>query len=197
MEAARRAADDAQGRQPEQTRHPKGGRPYKGAYGELDEKAQSDFTDPESGIMKRSNEGFQQCYNPQAAADREHQLVVATDVTANGSDQGGLPGGLPALLDEAEERLDVQPEMVLADSGYSNERDWAGLETRGVDGYVSVGREDKAVTGRDLEKHPATGRMVEKLSTPDGWHRTTFGQTDAWMATRQDASRRHGGGPSQ
>ena len=164
LEAAQRAADDARGRQPGQTRNPKGGRPYKRAYGEPDEKAQSNFTDPESGIMKTSNEGFQQCYNAQAAVDGEHQLVVATDVTANASDQGGLP----VLLDEVEERFDTRPETVLADSGYCNERDLADLETRGVDGYVSVGREDKAVTGRDLEKHPATGRMVEKLSTPAG-----------------------------
>ena len=139
-------------------------RPYKRAYGEPDEKAQSNFTDPESGIMKTSNEGFQQCYNAQVAVDAEHQLVVATDVTANASDQGGLP----ALLDEVEERFDVQPDTVLADAGYCNERDLAELETRGVDGYVATGREDKQVAARDLEKHPATGRMVEKLSTPTG-----------------------------
>ncbi len=164
LEAAQRAADDARGRQPGQTRNPKGGRPYKRAYGEPDEKAQSNFTDPESGIMKTSNEGFQQCYNAQAAVDAEHQLVVATDVTANASDQGGLP----VLLDQVEERFDTQPETVLADSGYCNERDLADLETRGVDGYVPAGREGKGGTGRDLEKHPATGRMVEKLSTPAG-----------------------------
>ena len=164
LEAAQRAADDARGRQPGQARNPKGGRPYKRAYGEPDEKAQSNFTDPESGIMKTSNEGFQQCYNAQVAVDAEHQLVVATDVTANASDQGGLP----ALLDEVEERFDVQPDTVLADAGYCNERDLAELETRGVDGYVATGREDKQVAARDLEKHPATGRMVEKLSTPTG-----------------------------
>ena len=42
------------------------------------------------------------------------------------------------------------------------------LETRGVDGYVATGREDKKVAARNLKKHPATGRMVEKLSTPAG-----------------------------
>ena len=38
LEAAARAADDARGRQPGQDRNPKGGRPYKRAYGEPDEK---------------------------------------------------------------------------------------------------------------------------------------------------------------
>ena len=175
LEAAARAADDARGRQPGQTRNPKGGRSYRRAYGEPDEKAQSNFTDPESSIMKTSNEGFQQCYNAQAAVDGEHQLVVATEVTSNASDQGELP----VLLDAVEEQFDVQPNTVLADAGYCNERDLADLETRGVDGYVSVGREDKAVTSRDLEKRPATGRMVEKLSTPVG--RATYAERK-WLS---------------
>ncbi len=87
LEAKQRAADDARGRQPGQDRNPKGGPPYQRAYGEPDDKAQSNFTDPESSIMKTSSEGFQQCYNAQAAVDAEHQLVVATDLTANASDR--------------------------------------------------------------------------------------------------------------
>ena len=164
LEAAQRAADDARGRQPGQDRNPKGGPPYKRAYGEPDEKAQSNFTDPESSIMKTSSEGFQQCYNAQVAVDAEQQLVVATDLTANASDQGGLP----LLLDAVKETFDAQPERVLADAGYCNERDLKDLEKRGVDGYVAPGRQGKQAATRDLEKHPATGRMVEKLATPAG-----------------------------
>ena len=164
LEAAARAADDARGRQPGQDRNPKGGRPYKRAYGEPDEKAQSNFTDPESSIMKTSNEGFQQCYNAQVAVDGGHQLVVATDLTANASDQGGLP----ALLDEVAETFGEQPETVLADAGYSNERDLADMETRRVEGYVAPGREGKTAATRDLKNHPATSRMMEKLATPAG-----------------------------
>ena len=164
LEAKQRAADDARGRQPGQDRNPKGGPPYKRAYGEPDEKAQSNFTDPESGIMKTSSEGFQQCYNAQVAVEGEHQLVVATEVTANASDQGGLP----MLLDEVAETVGEQPETVLADAGYSNERDLADLETRGIDGYVSLGREGKQARSRDPQKCPATSRMAEKLSTPAG-----------------------------
>ena len=159
-----RAADDARGRQPGQDRNPKGGPPYKRAYGEPDEKAQSNFTDPESGIMKTSGEGFQQCYNAQVAVDAEHQLVVATELTANASDQGELP----VLLDAVKETFDAQPATVLADAGYCNERDLTDLEKRGIDGYVAAGREGKQAATRDLKEHPATGRMVEKLATPAG-----------------------------
>ena len=41
-----------------QDRNPKGGRPYKRAYGEPEDKAQSNFTDPDSAIMKTSAEAF-------------------------------------------------------------------------------------------------------------------------------------------
>ena len=162
--AQQRAADDARGRQPDQDRNPKGGPPYTRSYGEPDAKAQSNVTDPESGIMKTSNDGFQQCDNAQVAVDGAHQLVVATEVTANASDQGGVP----ALLDALAETVGEQPETVLADAGYSNERDLADLETRGIDGYVSLGREGKAARPRDPEKYPATSRMAEKLSRPAG-----------------------------
>ena len=62
--------------------------------------------------MKTSNEGFQQCCNAQMAVGAEHQLVVATDLTANASDQGELP----VLLDAVQETFDAQPETVLADA---------------------------------------------------------------------------------
>ena len=175
LEAKQRAADDARGRQPGQDRNPKGGPPYKRAYGEPDEKAQSNFTDPESSIMKTSSEGYQQCYNAQVAVDAEHQLVVATDLTANASDQGELP----VLLDAVKETFDAQPETVLADAGYCNERDLKDLEKRGVDGYVAPGREGKQAATRDLEAHPATGRMMEKLATPAG--RTAYAERK-WLS---------------
>ena len=90
--------------------------------------------------------------------------MVATDLTANASDQGELP----VLLDAVKETFAAQPETVLADAGYCNERDLTDLEKRGIDGYVAPGREGKQTATRDLKAHPATGRMVEKLATPAG-----------------------------
>ena len=140
LEAAQRAADDERGREPGQERNPKGGKPYKRAYGEVEEKAQSNFTDPESRVMKTSTEGFQQCYNAQVAVDGEHQIIVATEVTAKASDQGQMMG----LLEEVEETFEETPKQVLADGGYCNEADLQALEARGVDGYVALGREGEA-----------------------------------------------------
>ena len=71
LEARQREADEARGREPGSKRNRKGGRPYKREYGEPDEKAQDNFTDPESRIMKTSSEGFQQCYNAQVAVEGE------------------------------------------------------------------------------------------------------------------------------
>ena len=112
LEAAQREADDARGRKPGQDRNPKGGRPYKRDYGEPDPGAQSNFTDPESQIMNTSSEGFQQCYNAQTVVDETHQIIVATDVEANASDQGQL---LP-LLDEVSETvaLSAKPRNLMA-----------------------------------------------------------------------------------
>ena len=143
LEAAQRAGDDARGRTPGQGRNPKGGRPYKRAYGEPEPKAQSNFTDPESRIMNTSTEGFQQCYNAQTAVDEAHQIIVATQVGAQASDQGRL---MP-LLDEVSDSFGVEPEVVLADAGYCNEADLVALEERGIDGYVALGREGKAPGG--------------------------------------------------
>ena len=164
LEAAQREADDARGRKPGQDRNPKRGRPYKRDYGEPDPDAQSNFTDPQSQIMNTSTEGFQQCYNAQTVVDEAHQIIVATDVEANASDQGQLL----ALLDEVSETFEVEPEVVLADAGYCNEADLVALEQRGIDGHVALGREGKARAALDPETRPATHRMGEKLTSETG-----------------------------
>src|SRR5215468_9040555 len=52
-------------------------------------KAQKNFTDPESRIMK-SKDGFVQAYNAQIVVDSAAQIIVAQDVTQSGADSGQL-----------------------------------------------------------------------------------------------------------
>ena len=112
--------------------------------------------------MKTSQEGFQQCYNAQVVVEGAHQLIVATEVSAQANDQGRL---VP-LLDAAAHG--ERPATVLADAGYCNEADLVTLEARGVDGHVALGREARRTVVKDAEKHPATARMAAKLATAAG-----------------------------
>lgn len=168
LEAEQRARDEARGRHPDDDRRPPGGRGgrFKRDFGVPKDKAQSNFTDPESRIMKTS-EGYQQCYNGQLAVDADFQMIVANELTANASDQGVMLG----LLDQLEATLEAQPGGVLADAGYRKEADFAELERRGIDGYISVRREGESAGKVDVAAYPATHRMTEKLSTPDGRER--------------------------
>ena len=164
LEARRREADDARGRKPGEKRNPKGGRPYKRGHGEPEGKAQDNFTDPESRIMRTSSEGFQQCYNAQVAVEGANQLVAAVEVSSNASDQGRM---VP-LVDEVETAFGTRPGTVLADAGYCGEAALLALEARGVDGYVALGREGGRDVEVDADSHPAKARMAEKLATEAG-----------------------------
>ena len=175
LEAEQRAKDDARGRKPGQDRNPKGGHPYKRSYGEPDDAAQSNFTDPESRIMKTSSEGFQQSYNAQIAVEGDNQLVVATAVTDSASDQGQL---LP-MVDAVAQTCGETPEQVLADAGYCNEPNLQALKERDIDGYVPLAREGKAAADPDPDRYPAKARMAEKLATEEGRRRYARRK---WMA---------------
>ena len=125
--------------------------------------AQSNFTDPESRIMKTSQEGFQQCYTVQTVVDDTAQRIVETRVKNRATDQGLL---VP-MVDAVVQTHEAVPEVVLADAGYCNESDLTALENRGIDAYVAIGRRraGKTVTAGT---RPATARMQAKLGTPIG-----------------------------
>ena len=70
-----RSGGAAQGRRPQEDRQDAGA-----AEREPDAKAQRNFTDPESRILK-TKDGFIQGYNAQAAVDGEAQIIVAHGLT--------------------------------------------------------------------------------------------------------------------
>ena len=113
--------------------------------------------------MKTSQDGFQQCYNAQIVVDGDTQLIVTAAVSAQASDQGQLP----RLLDAVQAHYDHTPTRLLADAGYRNEGDLQELETRGIDGYVALGREGHTASGR-CPHGAATRRMQTKLDTAQG-----------------------------
>ncbi|MDA8333238.1 MAG: IS1182 family transposase [Candidatus Dormibacteraeota bacterium] len=101
-----------------------------------EEKAQRNFTDPESRIMKGSEGAFIQGYNAQAAVDASSQVIVAASLTTSAADAGQL---VP-IVDLIRDHLGVTPQQVSADAGYCSETNLEALEQRGVDAYVATGR---------------------------------------------------------
>lgn len=139
----------------------KKGKPFKRKFGVPADKAQENFTDPDSRIMN-STEGFQQCYNAQLAVDADSQLIVAADVIQNAADSGSL---LP-MVDLVEQNCGGTPEQCLADAGYKSEAVFLALEAKKIDAYIAVGREGKEVKAQT--KLPATQQMKQKLASPSG-----------------------------
>jgi transposase len=128
----------------------KPGRPAAPPASEPEAKAQKNFTDPESRIMK-SKDGFVQAYNAQAAVDAEAQIIVAHEVTQSPVDSGQL---VP-MTDAIEINLGRKPAQLSADSGYCSEANLKALEARDIDAYVATGRARDAVTGA-IDGEPAT-----------------------------------------
>jgi len=145
----------------------KPGRPGKPSETTPRPKAQKNFTDPESRIMK-SKDGFVQAYNAQIAVDAGAQVIVAQDVTQSPIDSGQL---VP-MIDATKNNLGCYPAQASADAGYCSEANLEALESRSIDGYVATGRARDAVTGKandgddDPPATPQTGSALPPQVQP-------------------------------
>jgi transposase len=147
--------------------HRLGGSAPKALDGVPEDKAQSNFTDPESRIMKTRN-GYEQAYNAQAAVDAGDQVIVAADVSAEQND--GVE--LVAMVDQAEANTGERPAQMSADASFCSEPNLAALEERGIDAYVATGRQKhgtaSATGGEEKKQGPRATAMREKLRA-GGW----------------------------
>ena len=97
-----------------------------------DPKAQYNFTDPESRIMK-GPDGFVQAYNAQIAVD-EQQLIVGQAVTQETNDKQQL---MP-MITIIEEQSGLTPTHLLADAGYCSDANLAAIAATPIDAYIST-----------------------------------------------------------
>lgn len=154
-EAARKAEQEAQ--EPKKRR---GGRKPKTEPGTPKDKAQRNFTDPESRIMK-GRDGFIQGYNAQAAVDAASQVVVAQDLSNGAADSGQLVG----MMDKVKANSGRYPEQMSADSGYCSEDNIQAMEDRRIEAFIATGRQKHGTPAADGGKAqmPKTEEMRERL----------------------------------
>ncbi|MCW5610352.1 MAG: IS1182 family transposase [Rubrivivax sp.] len=161
LEQRQRDAEFERGRDPDEP--PRGGR-YKREFGVPEDKAQDNFTDPDSRIMKRAGGGFDASYNAQTAVDDAAHIIVAAELTNSASDAGELP----TMLEAVQDNLGELPEQALADTGYKAEAVFEALAGTGCELVVAVGREGKQALRFDPQRSPHTAAMAAKLQTDEG-----------------------------
>jgi hypothetical protein len=170
IEKRQRDADIERGRSPDDQCKPRddegqptGGR-YKREFGVPEPKAQDNFTDPDSRIMKRAGGGFDASYNAQTAVDEQALIIVAAELVNNAADVGQL---VP-MLQAVKANTGQAPEQALADAGYRSEDNCKALAGSGTELVVAMGREGKRSAEVDAQKSPYTAAMAAKLQTDAG-----------------------------
>ncbi len=133
-----------------------------------DPKAQRNFTDPESRIMKDgATKGFVQAYNAQAAVDGHAQIIVAAAVTQAANDKRQL---VP-MLTEVVGNCGAAPTAASADSGYFSEAAVTAPALAAIDLYVPPDRQqhgDAPVPAPLRDDATVIGAMRAKVRGPAG-----------------------------
>ena len=146
---AQAAAEQAEGKE-----HP----------GVPEDKAQRNFTDPQSRIMPGpGGKDFLQAYNCQAVVDHEHQVIVATRATNVASDKQQAV----VMIEEVIANTGAVPKEVSADAGYYSAQAVADLQALRVDPYVAP---EKTRHGHQPPPAPR-GRIPRDLSPRDRMRR--------------------------
>ena len=133
-----------------------------------DPKAQYNFTDPESRIMK-GPDGFVQAYNVQVAVD-ELQMIVGQAVTQETNDKKQL---MP-MITTIEQQSGDMPTQLLADAGYCSDVNLTAIGDTTIDAYISTRKqkhgERPGPCPRGSLPNTATiiDRMSRKLQTKTG-----------------------------
>jgi transposase len=181
LEAEAKAAAQAarERREAEERARAEAGQPKKGGKKPPDpetvvpkEKAQRNFTDPESRIMKGGDGSWVQGYNAQAAVDRDHQVIVACDLTNQAADAPHLPG----MLLQVTTNTGCKPDEASADAGYFSEANVQEVEAQHIQALIPPDRQRHGTFAapvaplpvEELAKLTVAERQRHLLSTPSG-----------------------------
>lgn len=126
-----------------------------------DPKAQRNFTDSESRIMKDgATKSYEQAYNAQAAVDGHRQIIVAAEVTDEANDKQQL---VP-MLRQVEQNTGRKPGDVSADSGYFSMEAVTNEALKDVELYIAVDRQKHGEATETVEgEAPSDATVKEQM----------------------------------
>ena len=121
-------------------------------------KAQRNFTDPESRIMK-GPDGFVQGYNAQAAVDAKAQIIVAHGLTDCSADSGQLEPMVKAIR----ANTGRNPAQFSADAGYCSDANLQVLDKQKINAFIATGRQRHGQPAADRGAPSPPGSRVEVM----------------------------------
>ncbi|HOK54593.1 MAG TPA: IS1182 family transposase [Armatimonadota bacterium] len=135
------------------------------------DKAQRNFTDMESRIMRNSDKAFIQGYNGQIAVDADTQIIVAADISNQAADTVHLTDIVRQVIENTGQVI----KEVSADAGYYSEENLKFLERENIEAFIppdkvkhSEWREARAPRGRIPGNADRRYLMRRKLKTKRG-----------------------------
>ena len=173
-QARAKAEQQRQERAQEESRREAEGRSRRGPHPQEPseipaERAQRNFTDPDSRIMKDgATHAFTQAYNCQAAVDAHAQVIVAALVTQASNDKQQLQPGVEHLQSNLGGAV---PSEVSADAGYFSEANVQYLTEKNIDGYIATGCKHHGATEEAAQEAASESGDVKAQAT----HRTRPG----------------------
>lgn len=135
-------------------------------------------TDPEARRMKMGDNGTRPAMNVQFSSDGAAQMVVAVDVTSQGSDCGLMK----PLYDDVCHRYTVVPEKYLVDGGFGKQADITHVEKAGTQVYAPLYAEQKQLD-KGLDPYASRPKETAEMTA----HRQRMGTEEAKTIYRSRA----------
>ena len=171
IQEAKQALEE-EAREEAQAAQPAADKPKTGSDARPKPKAQRNFTDPDSRIMKDgATKAFEQAFNGQLAVDSKHQVILATGVTQECNDKRQVE----PMVERMKANLNgILPERMTLDNGYYTDENVEFLKRAGIDAYIATERLKHGETppppprGRIPKGLTVKERMARKLRTIKG-----------------------------
>lgn len=131
------------------------------------EKAQRNFVDPESRIMKGGDGAFMQGYNGQAVVDRDQQVITACDLTDQAADAPHLIG----MVQQSAANTGAHPGHCSGDPGYFSADNVTQVEALGITVLIPPDRQRHGTPAEPAA--PLSETALAALSVADRMRRQT------------------------
>jgi hypothetical protein len=122
------------------------------------EEARCSTTDPEARQMKMGDGGFRPAYNVQFATDGNSRMIVAVEVTNNGSDGGQLA----PLHEKVCQRYARVPTKYTVDGGFTTIEDITAVERSGSQVFAPMNYEDR-IRSRGGDPHARRAHDTDEM----------------------------------